>query len=159
MEPLLVLLFLGATVFLAILLWSARGQLNATRREKDAIEVEEHRYFDFLHHLGSVIEEDATGRRLYRVIVDGVEEVVGGEGAGLFLLSADAEWLVPGYLSDGCPPLGVVPERVREEIGDDEARLRSYLRLVIDGERRRIHQVRTADFHNFVPRAGLFSQC
>ncbi|NNC88626.1 MAG: PP2C family protein-serine/threonine phosphatase [Akkermansiaceae bacterium] len=127
--PPVIVLLAAVIIVLAVLLGKARGRLHAAKREKEDIEGEEHRFFDFLHHLGSVIEADAAGRRLYRVIVDGVEEVVGGDGAGLFLLSADGEWLVPGYLSDGCPPLGVVPETVRAEIGGDEARLKSYLRL------------------------------
>lgn len=129
MEPLLPVVLLVAALVLAFLLAKAHGQLRRTVQEKDEIEGEEHRLFDFLHHLGSAIEEDTTGRLLYKVIVEGVEDVVGGDGAGLFLLSADGEWLLPGFLSEGCPPLGVVPAAVRGEIGDDEARLKSYLRL------------------------------
>jgi sigma-B regulation protein RsbU (phosphoserine phosphatase) len=106
-----------------------RSRLREIAREKDEIEGEEHRMFEFLHLLGGMIEEHTVDRKLYKVIVEGLEEVLDGEGAALYLNSHDGGHLVPAYLSEGCPPLMSVPEEVWLDGKADRKALSSYLRL------------------------------
>ena len=106
-----------------------RKRLRQVGRERDAIEGGEQRMFEFLHLLGIMIEEDCRPRRLYQVIVEGVEGVLGGDGAALYLLDEGGECLTPSHLSVDCPPLGAVPDDVWEKGKGDAASLGSYLRL------------------------------
>lgn len=108
---------------------SLRARMRAIELEKDEIEGEEHRMFHFLHSLGEVIEVDTAARKLYRVIVEGVEEVLSGDGAALYLVSEDGEHLVPAFLSEGCPPLMSVPGEIWADGKADRKALSSYLRL------------------------------
>ncbi len=130
MDPALVIALLGAVS--AGLLWWVRVErlrLHRVRQELDAIECEEQRMFDFLHLLGGAIGEDHSRRRLYRMIVEGVEEVIGGRGGALYLLSADRRFLVPQHLSEKCPPLVGVPMEVQRKAKHDPRVLESHLRL------------------------------
>lgn len=113
---------LGVVVFLL-------SRLRVTAREKEEIEGEERRVFGFLHHLGHAIADDYSSRKLFRVIVEGLKEVLESEGAALFIVSQDGESLVPAHLSDGCPPLHDFSTAQRAEMGADSARMMSYLRL------------------------------
>jgi sigma-B regulation protein RsbU (phosphoserine phosphatase) len=113
---------LGAVVLLLF-------RLRKTAEAKMELEGEERRMFGFLHFLGQAIEDDYSSRKLFRVIVDGLEEVLGAEGAALYIVSPDGESLVPAFLAEQCPPLFVLSAREEEEIGNDEKRLASYLRL------------------------------
>ena len=130
MDPSYVILILvGALlVFGGIILW-LQGRLAAATSEMNALEGEEHRMFDFLHVLGLAIEEDYTPRKLYRVIVEGVEEVIGADGAGLYLLSEDGTSLVPACITEGCPPTMPIPGEVGEKLAGDAGALLDYLRL------------------------------
>jgi sigma-B regulation protein RsbU (phosphoserine phosphatase) len=104
-------------------------QLAATRRERDAIAGEESRMFDFLHVLGMAIEQDNSPQRLHRIIVDGVEQVVGASGGAVYLISHDGRHLVPKYLSENTPPLVGVPVEVQRKARHDPRALESHLRL------------------------------
>ncbi len=115
-------ILLAAVVFLT-------SRLRATARAKENIEGEEKRLFGFLHHLGQAIEEDYSSRKLFRVIVDGMEEVMDSEGAALYIVSQDGRALVPAHLSKGCPPLSALSEEQRGRIGSDPVGLTSHLRL------------------------------
>ena len=130
MDPLLLTLVVAAVVVIhlavVIFLWS---RLRAAAREKDELEGEEKRMFGFLHHLGQAIADDYSSRRLFRVIVDGLQEVLGAQGAALYILSQDGEFLVPAHLSDGCPPLAELSPTQDAEIPEDPKALMSYLRL------------------------------
>ncbi len=122
-------------VTLVVLIVGGLGLVRVRRRmrelseEKDAIEGGERRMFSFLHSLGVMIEEDCSPRRLYRVIVEGVEEVIGADGGALYLLGEDGKFLHPSAVSEQCPPLWVVPGDVWEKGQEDAASLASYLRL------------------------------
>lgn len=106
-----------------------RSRMRGISREKEDIEGEEQRMFEFLHLLGMVIEEDGAARKLYKVIVEGLEEVLGAHGAALYLKSKDGSALVPAFLSEQCPPLASVPEEVWAGGQADQKALGSYLRL------------------------------
>ncbi len=106
-----------------------RRRLREVAEERDAIEGGERRMFYFLHALGIMIEEDCRPRKLYKVIVEGVEEVLGADGGALYLLNEEGSYLVPSYLSEGCPPLAVVPEKIWKREAKEGGALMSYLRL------------------------------
>ena len=130
MEPAVAITLLCA-VSIALLWWqhTLRTRLETVRRERDAIEREERRMFDFLHTLGEAIGHDGTRNRLHRMIVDGVDEVIGARGGALYLMSADRRHLVPTYLSENCPPLVGVPMEVQRKAKHDPRALESHLRL------------------------------
>lgn len=106
-----------------------RRRMRELSKEKDTIEGGERRMFSFLHSLGMMIEEDCSPRKLYRVIVEGVEDVVGADGGALYLLGEDGEYLMPSAVSERCAPLWIVPEDVWEKGQEDAASLASFLRL------------------------------
>lgn len=110
-----------------VLIWRwqvAHWKFRSSEGQRAAIEGEEHRMFDFLHHLGASIAEERSLAHLYRTIVEGIEEVVTADGVALYLLLEDK--LVPGHLSAKCPPLIKVPDEIRSEGGDA---IRKWLRL------------------------------
>jgi sigma-B regulation protein RsbU (phosphoserine phosphatase) len=130
MDP-VVSITLLALVAVGLSLWVRKrlGRLAESRRELAAVAGEEQRMFDFLHTLGTAIEGDQTRRGLYRVIVDGVSEVIDARGGALYLLSDDRRHLVPRYLSENCPPLVGVPVEVQRKAKHDPRALDSHLRL------------------------------
>lgn len=131
MDPswyLVIFVALGAFGFFLYLRRTLK-QLERATREREALEGEEARMFDFLHVLGSAIERDRSTGRLHKVIVDGVEEVVGADGGALYLLSDDRQFLVPRYISEDCPPLVGVPVEVARKAKRDPRAMESHLRL------------------------------
>ena len=103
-------LLVVATV-LGIRFLRIRKQLRIRESEFAALDAEEHRMFDFLHHLGESIAQERSLAHLYKTIVDGIEEVVAADGAALYLLEEDE--LSPGHLSKACPALITLPEELR----------------------------------------------
>lgn len=130
MDPEYVILILvGALLLFGVFILRLQDRLASAANEKAALEVEEHRMFDFLHVLGLAIEEDYTPRKLYRVIVEGVEEVIDADGAALYLLSEDGKGLVPACVTPGCPPTMPIPGKVVAKLEGDPKGLLDYLRL------------------------------
>jgi sigma-B regulation protein RsbU (phosphoserine phosphatase) len=128
-KPLWVLLACLTVAMLLLWVRQLRGRLAEARRERDTIEDGEGRMFDFLHVLGLAIDHDELPYQLHRVIVDGIAEVVGARGGGLYLVAEDGKHLVPTYLSEACPPLVVVPDEVAAKAATDPRALESHLRL------------------------------
>ncbi|WP_411845533.1 SpoIIE family protein phosphatase [Roseibacillus persicicus] len=117
----------GGLLLLGLLVWRfslLRKRLRIREHELAAIDAEEHRMFDFLHHLGESIAEERSLAHLYRTIVEGIEEVLNADGAALYLLN-DEEFS-PGHLSKTCPALITVPKEARLE---GEEATRKWLRL------------------------------
>ena len=107
---------IGLLIVASILGWrflAVRKRLRIRESEFAALDAEEHRMFDFLHHLGESIEQERSLAHLYKTIVEGIEEVVAADGVALYLLDGDE--LAPGHLSGGCPPLIAVPEELEAE--------------------------------------------
>lgn len=99
------LALLGLTLLLGSIVWKLR-KANATLREKrQAIVVEEHRMFSFLHGLGAALQTSRTQEELYQYILNGALRVIEGSQGALFLLDKKGKSLVPRALSDHCPPL------------------------------------------------------
>lgn len=111
--------------------WRQRRDVSRLVRERDAIEVEERRMFDFLHGLGENLQGDLSPANMHRYIVEGVAEVVGAEAGILYLLDIETNRLVPAYLSAAAAPVLPVPAEIAGEPDPKEAEslYRSYLRL------------------------------
>ncbi len=108
-----------------------RKEIEALRRERENIEVEEQRMFEFLHGLGEALtsETAASSSALHRIIVQGIAMVVEASGGALYLLDKTGERLVPKYLSEACPPLLPIPKKVRAKMAKNPNAIVSYLGL------------------------------
>jgi len=123
------LLLLVVVIGLASMLGVAWRRLQRTSSELEQVEGEEERMFDYLHELGSAIGPETTQASLCRTIVDGLTQVVGGDGGAVYLLDESGLRLEPAHLSEDCPPLIGVPVEVRRRAERDRRSLSSYLRL------------------------------
>ena len=115
----------------ALLLWKREhGVVVAVKDEKDAIEVEERRMFNFLHGLGETLQRDNSPSSMHRYIVDGVIDVVGGEAGILYLLDGNTKHLIVVYQSQGAVvPVLRIPAEV-ESIPEGEEREHQYRTFV-----------------------------
>lgn len=123
-------------LFIAVfILRTQSGIIRRLRKQRDAIENEEHRMFDFLHGLGQALSgESATeSTSLHRTIVRGAAMVVDAHGAALYLLDKAGDRLVPKYQSDACPPLIPVPPHIAKQARKTPTTLDSYRRLTSVG--------------------------
>ncbi|MES2981386.1 MAG: PP2C family protein-serine/threonine phosphatase [Verrucomicrobiota bacterium] len=109
--------------------------INQRRRAKrlkqvlKALSGEEERMFHFLHDLGISIGAEPTDGALSRTIVEGIVDVVGASGGAIYYPTGDLKFLVPAYVSENCPPLMSLPEKVLEDAKQDERVLASHLNL------------------------------
>lgn len=110
--------------FLSWRMFVFRRELRARENELADLDAEEHRMFDFLHHLGESIAVERSLAHLYRIIVEGIEEVVEADGVALYLLQDES--LVPGHHSEHCPALVTVPP---EELAKGADSVTKWLRL------------------------------
>ncbi len=127
-----------ALVALVAALFVLRSQADVSgrlRRQRDAIETEEHRMFDFLHGLSEALSGDAATERasLHRTIVRGAAMVVDAHGSAIYLLDKAGERLVPQYQSEACPPLIPVPPHIAKQAKKTPTTLDSYRRLTSVG--------------------------
>lgn len=116
-------------VVCALLIGRLRRRLERKRRQLKAFEDEESRMFDYLHDLGEAISKESGQIGLYRVIVEGVNRVVGSRGGAVYLLDETGEFLQPKHLSENCPQLVGVPHEVLRRAEKDPRALDSHLRL------------------------------
>lgn len=125
-----VVLILGLGSFFLHLYLRLRQALAAVSTERDAIEIEEKRMFQFLHGLGEALQEDNSPPNMHRYVVKGVVKVVGAEAGILYLLDNERDLLAPVFMTE--EPAAVIPipddvlEAGRTKI---RRRLRSYLQL------------------------------
>ncbi len=117
----------------ALLAWRREHGLAVTAKgEKDAIEVEERRMFNFLHGLGETLQKDNSPSSMHRYIVDGVMDVVGAEAGILYLLDGETKHLVVVYQSSGVVvPVLRTPEEIAAipDFEDREHQYRTFVRL------------------------------
>lgn len=108
-----------------------RRLVDRLSAERDAIEVEERRMFDFLHGLGEKLQADHSPSNMHRYIVDGVAEVVSAEAGILYLLDGDTGLLVPVYQSAVTAPVLPMPSEILAvpDSSDAENQYRSFIRL------------------------------
>lgn len=115
----------------AWLWWRQHLDVARLARERDAIEVEERRMFNFLHGLAEKLQGDHSPGNMHRYIVEGVGEVVGAEAGILYLLDAETNRLVPAYQTSATAPVLPLPSEIAEVADRQEAesQYRSYIRL------------------------------
>ena len=123
----IVLLFGGAWLYRR----RKKSQLRKAEKEKEQIETEEHRMFDFLHGLGEALTSENTSNStvLHRMIVQGAAMVAEAHGGALYLLDRSDACLVPQYCSVSCPPLVPVPAHIVDQAKKRPSTLSSYLRM------------------------------
>ncbi|MCB1204710.1 MAG: PP2C family protein-serine/threonine phosphatase [Verrucomicrobiae bacterium] len=113
-------------------IWRKQGLAVARlSRERDAIEVEERRMFDFLHGLGEKLQDDPSPANMHRYIVEGVADVVGADAGVLYVLDGETNRLVPTFQSAQTSPVLPVPDEIlsNPNRGEAESQYRSYIRL------------------------------
>lgn len=128
----IVLLSLATAGLLAVLLTVMqryRSALSKLQAHEDAIVAEERRMFGFLHDLGLSISRSENHLAMYRLIVEGAQEVTDASGGALYLIDAEATALVPRHHTDHCAPLIDLPERIVARAKEHPETLLSYLRL------------------------------
>ena len=115
----------------ALLLWKREhGVVVAVKDEKDAIEVEERRMFNFLRGLGETLQRDNSPSSMHRYIVEGVIDVVSAETGILYLLDGNTKHLIVVYQSQGAVvPVLQIPAEV-ESIPEGEEREHQYRTFV-----------------------------
>lgn len=108
-----------------------RREVMRLARERDAIEIEERRMFNFLHGLGETLQEDHSPANMHRYIVEGVAEVIGGDAGVLYLLDGETGQLVPVYQSASTAPVLPVPAGILEieDEAEAESQYRSFIKL------------------------------
>lgn len=131
------LVYLSLIVVIACLFgaiwWQEKQKQARLAQERDEIDEEEHRMFDFLHGLGESLQEDTSPPNMHRYIVDGVVRVVEAEAGILYLIDEEKDRLVPVYVSENEAPVIPLPPEL-ESFTDPVAkrnRLRSYLKLSV----------------------------
>lgn len=133
MEHVIYIFLFVIFAIVALLVWKREhGVTLAVTGEKDAIEVEERRMFNFLHGLGETLQRDNSPSSMHRYIVDGVIDVVGAEAGILYLLDGNTKHLVVVYQSPNViVPVLPVPEEVVviPDQGDKEHQYRTFVRL------------------------------
>ena len=94
-----------------------RRRIEALRKARDKIELEETRVFDFLHGLGTALTETSEPGDLNVLIVEGALRVLEAHGGALYRADKAGAKLVPQFVSRNCPPLFDVPEATRAQSG------------------------------------------
>jgi sigma-B regulation protein RsbU (phosphoserine phosphatase) len=124
------LCFSTLLLFLLLLKWrKTKALLSETTGLKETLEGEGLRMFEFLHMLGSALEEDHSPATLHREIVEGVNEVVASRGGAIYLLDSSRRYLLPKHISEDCPLLIGLPLEVYEKAGGDVRSLKSHVQL------------------------------
>ncbi|MDP4938964.1 MAG: SpoIIE family protein phosphatase [Verrucomicrobiales bacterium] len=132
MEHFVYAVLLTLAIATAVFVWlRERRALTRVARERDAIEIEERRMFDFLHGLGEKLQDDHSPSNMHRYIVDGVADVISGDAGVLYLLDGETGHLVPIYQSANTSPVLLVPVEIKavEDHAEAESQYRSYIRL------------------------------
>lgn len=129
----LCLALLGVSALLAgALILALANQRRRAKRLKQVLQAlsgEEERMFHFLHDLGISIGKEPTDGALSRTIVEGIVDVVGATGGVIYYPTNDLKFLVPAYVSEKCPPLIRLSEKILADAKQDERVIVSHLNL------------------------------
>ncbi len=110
-----------------------REMIEALRRAREKIQLEETRVFDFLHGLGTALTESSKPSDLHALIVEGAMRILDAEGGALYLAERTGEQLRPAFTTRNCPPFFEIPDGIKDQPGFSwPAYLR--LRLIAAGE-------------------------
>lgn len=132
MEHLIYVAILAGCVGLSYFLWNHEHKVvRKIAREKEEIETEEHRMFDFLHGLGEALIEDSSPPNMHRYIVEGVTNVVEANAGILYLLDNETDRVVPVSQSPETAPVLPLPTELRGIEFEDKTlqQYRSFIRL------------------------------
>jgi len=99
------------------------------RQQREDIQIEETRVFDFLHGLGAAFSGEVRVGDLYRLIVEGAIRILDGHGGCLYFHDKTRNLLIPGFISKGCPPLVNIPPHILEQSETTPVALESFIRL------------------------------
>ena len=94
-----------------------REMIEALRRAREKIQLEETRVFDFLHGLGTALTESSKPSDLHALIVEGALRILDAHGGALYLAERTGEQLRLGFATRNCPPFFDVPESVTQQPG------------------------------------------
>ena len=72
-----------------------RRLIEALKRAREELQVEEDRVFDFLHGLGEAFSENLRSSDLHRLIVEGATRITDAHGGTLYLVDRTGSWVVP----------------------------------------------------------------
>lgn len=128
-------LYLAAIVIGGLLaarfVFQERRNAARLRQERNEIEGEERRLFEFLHGLGAALQKDASPGSVHRYVVEGVAEVIGAEAGILYRLDEGSGLLAPVYQTKKVAPVVEAPEEVLQIADPEEAvqHYRAFLRL------------------------------
>lgn len=103
--------------------------IKLLRQQREEIQIEESRVFDFLHGLGAAFSGEVRVGDLHRLIVEGAVRILDAHGGSLYFFDKARNLLVPGFISRGCPPLVNIPPNVLEQVETTPVALDSFVRL------------------------------
>src|SRR6266404_5146345 len=122
-------LLVASVVFLLVLIGKQRKEIEELKREREELQAQENRVFDFLHGLGEAFSGDLRSSDLYRLIVEGATRIIDAHGGALYLVDRTGKLLVPSFISKGCPPLVDIPRHISQQSLNSPVALENYLRL------------------------------
>ena len=138
MTILIVTLLGSLTIVLVCFIYIFRYQtiIHELKQQRNDIEKEELRMFDFLKSLGETLSQEGGTNpgTLHRTIVRGAAMVVDAHGAALYLLDKSQDHLVSEYQSEACPILVPVPSHIAEQSEKVPNTIDSYRRLTSVGK-------------------------
>jgi sigma-B regulation protein RsbU (phosphoserine phosphatase) len=94
-----------------------REMIDALRRAREKIQLEETRVFDFLHGLGAALTAQSKPTDLHVLIVEGALRILDGHGGALYLAERAGDLLRPAFSTRNCPPFFDVPPNLPGEPG------------------------------------------
>src|ERR1700721_1271496 len=106
-----------------------RRSIEALKRAREELQVEEDRVFDFLHGLGEAFSDNLRSSDLHRLIVGGATRITDAHGGALYLVDRTGKLLVPSFISKDCPPMVEVPRNISQQSLNSPQALEGYLRL------------------------------
>ncbi|MBA72789.1 MAG: GAF domain-containing SpoIIE family protein phosphatase [Verrucomicrobiota bacterium] len=138
MTILIVTLLGSLAIVLVCFIYIYRYQtiINDLKQQRNDIEKEELRMFEFLKSLGETLSQEGGTNpgTLHRTIVRGAAMVVDAHGAALYLLDKSQDNLVSEYQSEACPILVPVPSHIAEQSEKIPNTIDSYRRLTSVGK-------------------------
>jgi sigma-B regulation protein RsbU (phosphoserine phosphatase) len=122
------LLAAGVVALLAVVR-KQRKLIEELKRQREELQAQENRVFDFLHGLGEAFSGDLRSSDLYRLIVEGATRIIDAHGGALYLVDRTGKLLVPSFISKSCPPLVDIPQSISQQSLNSPVALESYVRL------------------------------
>src|ERR1700761_3163517 len=94
-----------------------RHMIDALRKAREKIQLEETRVFDFLHGLGAALTAASKPTDLHVLIVEGALRILDAHGGALYLADRSGDILRPAFATRNCPPFFDVPDNIASDPG------------------------------------------